>query len=65
MEEKKKRQTRGGKGVIKAKKKTEPQGLKLSTATRGKKKRVTIIAGLATYGKLCRQELLFFGLGNF
>ncbi|XP_029650914.1 density-regulated protein homolog [Octopus sinensis] len=48
-EEKKKRQTRGGRGVIKAKKKTEPQGLKLSTATRGKKKRVTIVAGLATY----------------
>lgn len=59
-EEKKKRQTRGGKGVIKAKKKTEPQGLKLSTATRGKKKRVTIIAGLATYDIDLKDASKFF-----
>lgn len=49
--EKKKRQTRGGKGAVKAKKKTEPQGVKLATAKRGKKKTVTIVMGLASYGK--------------
>ncbi|XP_060561646.1 density-regulated protein homolog isoform X2 [Ruditapes philippinarum] len=47
--EKKKRQTRGGKGTVKAKKKSEPQGIKLGTAKRGKKKMVTIVMGLASY----------------
>ncbi|KAL8613999.1 hypothetical protein ACOMHN_023234 [Nucella lapillus] len=48
-EEKKKRQTRGGKGLMKAKKKVEPQGIRLWTASRGKKKKVTIVVGLASY----------------
>ncbi|XP_076434675.1 density-regulated protein homolog [Babylonia areolata] len=48
-EEKKKRQTRGGKGLMKAKKKVEPQGVRLWTASRGKKKKVTIVVGLASY----------------
>jgi hypothetical protein len=50
-EEKKKRQTRGGKGLMKAKKKVEPQGIHIWTASRGKKKKVTIITGLASYGE--------------
>eukprot|EP00745_Piridium_sociabile_P014834 TRINITY_DN21869_c0_g1_i1.p1 TRINITY_DN21869_c0_g1~~TRINITY_DN21869_c0_g1_i1.p1 ORF type:complete len:199 (-),score=59.42 TRINITY_DN21869_c0_g1_i1:143-739(-) len=48
-DEKKKRQTRGGKGLMKAKKKVEPQGVRLWTASRGKKKKVTIVVGLASY----------------
>jgi hypothetical protein len=35
---------------VKAKKKSEPQGIKLGTAKRGKKKMVTIVMGLASYG---------------
>ncbi|GFR79264.1 density-regulated protein, partial [Elysia marginata] len=50
-EEKKKRQTRGGKAMMKAKKKIEPQGIKMWTQTRGKKKKVTIVVGLASYGE--------------
>lgn len=49
--EKKKRQTRGGKGTVKAKKKAEPQGIKLATSKRGKKKMVTVVMGLASYGR--------------
>ena len=49
--DKKKRQTRGGKGLMKAKKKIEPTGVKLWTASRGKKKKVTIVVGLASYGE--------------
>jgi len=49
--DKKKRQTRGGKGAVKAKKKTEPLGIKLATGKRGKKKTVTIVIGLASYGR--------------
>ena len=48
----KKRQKRGGKGQIKTKKKAEPQGIRLGTAKRGKKKRVTIVIGIGTYGEL-------------
>lgn len=48
----KKRQKRGGKGQMKAKKKAEPQGVRLATSKRGKKKMVTIVMGLATYGKM-------------
>ena len=52
-DKKKKRQTRGGKGVIKTKKKqAEPQRIGLSRASRGKKKFVTVVTGLATYGNL-------------
>eukprot|EP00914_Ancora_sagittata_P018595 GHVO01036870.1.p1 GENE.GHVO01036870.1~~GHVO01036870.1.p1 ORF type:complete len:202 (+),score=41.44 GHVO01036870.1:14-619(+) len=49
-EHKKKRQTRGGRGVIKTKKKQEkPQRITLARASRGKKKFVTVITGLSTY----------------
>jgi len=48
---KKKRQSRGGRGMIKTKKKQDqPQRVCLSRAPRGKKKYVTVITGLATYG---------------
>ncbi|XP_025090874.1 density-regulated protein homolog isoform X2 [Pomacea canaliculata] len=59
-EEKKKRQTRGGKSVMKAKKKLEPQGIKMWTASRGKKKKVTVVVGLASYGKLSVIKFLSF-----
>lgn len=52
-EEKKGRQKRGGKGLVKAKKptgKTGPKRILLSRAPRGKKKSVTVVVGLATFG---------------
>ncbi|KAL4223922.1 hypothetical protein ACF0H5_017384 [Mactra antiquata] len=58
--EKKKRQTRGGKGVVKAKKKSEPQGIKLATSKRGKKKMVTIVMGLASYDIDLKDASKFF-----
>lgn len=59
-EEKKKRQTRGGKGTIKAKKKAEPEGIKLATGKRGKKKTVTIVIGLASYDIDLKEASKFF-----
>ncbi|XP_041350169.1 density-regulated protein homolog [Gigantopelta aegis] len=59
-EEKKKRQTRGGKGMMKAKKKAEPQGIRMWTATRGKKKKVTVITGLASYDIDLKEASKFF-----
>ena len=51
-EGKKKRQTRGGRGVIKVKKKAEiEKRVCLSRAPRGKKKFVTVVAGLKTCGE--------------
>lgn len=53
-EKKKKRQTRGGKGMIKTKKETTEKEKKvvMSRAPRGKKKYVTVVSGLGTFGKL-------------
>ena len=49
--EQKKRQKRGGKGQVKTKKKEAgPKGISLSRASRGKKKFVTVVTGLASYG---------------
>ncbi|KAJ8042964.1 Density-regulated protein [Holothuria leucospilota] len=48
-DEKNKRQKRGGKGVVKTKKKTEPQTVTVARVTRNKKKFVTVIRGLATH----------------
>ncbi|ESO84683.1 hypothetical protein LOTGIDRAFT_222001 [Lottia gigantea] len=48
-DDKKKRQTRGGKGMLKAKKKAEPKGIKMWTQSRGKKKKITTLVGLADY----------------
>lgn len=51
-EDDKKRQKRGGKGMVKAKKKDDiPKSIKLSRAPRGKKKSVTVVVGLSTFGK--------------
>jgi hypothetical protein len=53
-EEGKKRQTRGGKGMVKAKKNKEKEAAKkitLSIAPRGKRKAVTVVQGLKTCGK--------------
>lgn len=54
-EEEKKRQKRGGKGVIRANKKKEENNGKekkitVSRAPRGKKKSVTVVVGLNTFG---------------
>lgn len=51
-EEEKKRQKRGGKGMMKAKKKEAEveKRITLSKAPRGKKKAVTVVAGLRTFG---------------
>lgn len=51
-EDEKKRQKRGGKGMLKTKKKEEVQKLvTVSRAPRGKKKSVTVVTGLSTFGK--------------
>lgn len=50
-EDEKKRQKRGGKGMLKTKKKEEVQKLvTVSRAPRGKKKSVTVVTGLSTFG---------------
>lgn len=48
----KKRQKRGGKGMVKAKKTREdgPRKVCVSRAARGKKKSVTVVTGLSTFG---------------
>lgn len=52
-EEEKKRQKRGGKGMIKAKKKEDgPKQVCVSRAPRGKKKSVTVVTGLSSFGLL-------------
>ena len=65
-DDKKKRQTRGGKGKVKAKKKSAPQKVCVSIAPRGKKKYVTIITGLASYGEwswcICLIEYMLNGV---
>lgn len=48
--DKKKRQTRGGKGAGK-KKKEVVKRITVSRAPRGKKKFVTVVTGLTSYGK--------------
>ena len=51
-EEEKKRQKRGGKGIVKPKKKEEvTKQICVSRAPRGKKKSVTVVTGLSTFGK--------------
>lgn len=52
-DDEKKRQKRGGKGMLKAKKPKEdgPRKVTVSRAPRGKKKSVTVVTGLNTYGE--------------
>ena len=53
-EEEKKRQKRGGKGIMKARKKEDgPKQVCVSRAPRGKKKSVTVVTGLSTFGECC------------
>merc|ERR1712088_388884 len=47
----KKKQKRGGRGNVKAKKKAEPAQVKIGRVSRGKKKSVTHITGLSSYDK--------------
>lgn len=55
-DEDKKRQKRGGKGMIKANKKKEDNDkekkITVSRAPRGKKKSVTVVTGMSTFGKI-------------
>ncbi|XP_072033465.1 density-regulated protein-like [Amphiura filiformis] len=46
---KSKAQKRGGRGVIKTKKKSEPQKVTINRVTRNKRKYVTVIRGLSTH----------------
>jgi len=50
-EEEKKKQKRGGRGQIKQKKKTVPQKVTIAKIPRAKKKYVTRVCGLATFGE--------------
>lgn len=60
--EEKKRQKRGGKGIIKTKKKDEaPKQVCISRATRGKKKSVTVVTGLSAFGIDLKVAAKFFG----
>lgn len=50
-DDEKKRQKRGGKGMLKTKKKEDvPKLITVSRAPRGKKKSVTVVTGLSTFG---------------
>ncbi|XP_022655308.1 density-regulated protein homolog isoform X2 [Varroa destructor] len=61
-DEEKKRQKRGGKGVIKTKKKVEKERhIQLSRQARGKKKSVTVIQGLATFDIDLKEASKLFG----
>ena len=67
-DDKKKPQKRGGKGMIKPNKKKEDveKRITVSRAPRGKKKSVTVVTGLSTFGKskqltgCWRQSLIIF-----
>ncbi|KAK7593100.1 hypothetical protein V9T40_007852 [Parthenolecanium corni] len=59
--EEKKRQKRGGKGMIKTKKKEGPKQICVSRATRGKKKSVTVVTGLNSFGIDLKVAAKFFG----
>uniref|UniRef100_A0A8C8DY63 Density-regulated protein n=1 Tax=Oryzias sinensis TaxID=183150 RepID=A0A8C8DY63_9TELE len=53
-EEEKKKQKRGGRGQIKQKKKAVPQKVTIAKIPRAKKKYVTRVCGLATFGEFWR-----------
>lgn len=60
--EKKKRQTRGGRGVIKTKQKQEiDKKIGVARSCRGKKKYVTVVTGLKTYDIDRKEASKFFG----
>merc|ERR1712228_15475 len=57
----KKKQKRGGRGNVKAKKKTEPCAIKIGRVSRGKKKSVTHITGLGSYDVDLKKTAKMFG----
>lgn len=62
VEEEKKRQKRGGKGMIKTKKKDDgPKQVCVSRAPRGKKKSVTVVTGLSSFDIDLKVAAKFFG----
>ncbi|XP_056644280.1 density-regulated protein homolog [Diorhabda carinulata] len=62
VEEEKKRQKRGGKGMIKTKKKEDgPKQVCVSRAPRGKKKSVTVVTGLSSFDIDLKVAAKFFG----
>uniref|UniRef100_A0A336M8S0 Density-regulated protein n=1 Tax=Culicoides sonorensis TaxID=179676 RepID=A0A336M8S0_CULSO len=62
VDDDKKRQKRGGKGIIKTKKKDDlPKKLCLSRAPRGKKKSVTVVVGLNSFGIDLKVAAKYFG----
>lgn len=64
-EEEKKRQKRGGKGMLKSKKKEDvPKLVQVSRAPRGKKKSVTVVSGLSTFGKIILLASIAYYLVN-
>nr|CAD7438425.1 unnamed protein product [Timema bartmani] len=61
-EEEKKRQKRGGKGMMKTKKKEDgPKQVYVSRAPRGKKKSVTVVTGLSSFDIDLKVAAKFFG----
>ncbi|XP_021695482.1 density-regulated protein homolog [Aedes aegypti] len=62
-EEDKKRQKRGGKGMMKTKKAKDdgPKKICLSRSARGKKKSVTVVTGMATFDVDLKVAAKFFG----
>ncbi|XP_032683884.1 density-regulated protein homolog [Odontomachus brunneus] len=61
-EDEKKRQKRGGKGMLKTKKKEDvPRLVTVSRAPRGKKKSVTVVTGLSTFDIDLKVAAKFFG----
>ncbi|XP_034943493.1 density-regulated protein homolog [Chelonus insularis] len=61
-DDEKKRQKRGGKGMLKAKKKEDvPKLVTVSRAPRGKKKSVTVVTGLNTFHIDLKVAAKFFG----
>lgn len=61
-EDEKKRQKRGGKGMLKTKKKEDiPRLITVSRAPRGKKKSVTVVTGLSTFDIDLKIAAKFFG----
>uniref|UniRef100_A0A1B6FTW9 Density-regulated protein n=1 Tax=Cuerna arida TaxID=1464854 RepID=A0A1B6FTW9_9HEMI len=61
-EEDRKRQKRGGKGIIKVKKKDDaPKSICIFRANRGKKKFVTVLTGLKSYDIDLKVAAKFFG----
>ncbi|OQV16061.1 putative Density-regulated protein [Hypsibius exemplaris] len=63
-DDRKKKQTRGGKARVKlpaAEEKKKPGAIKLSIASRGKKKYVTVVTGLGSHGIDLKVAAKFFG----